>query len=105
MSEKRIIWTVIGGAAILVGWRSIRTASDPIPQLAGVGAAGIMLLFTAEIAPKLGSGLAVLMGIALALNWEQLPTVKEKPLGSGGPLTGAPTAPPTGGGGGGGGAW
>jgi len=104
MSEKRIVWTVIGGASILVGWRTIRTGGDPIPQLAGIGAAGIMLLFTAEIAPKFASGLAVLLGISLAYNWDKLPTLAEKPLGGGGTLTGTsptPTAP----GGGGGGAW
>lgn len=105
MSEKRIIWTVVGGASLLVGWRTIRTGSDPIPQLVGIGAAGIMLLFTAEIAPKLASGLAVLLGISLAYNWDKLPTVAQKPLGLGGPLTGSPTSPPSGGSGGGGGAW
>lgn len=104
MSDKRIIWSVIGGTSILVGWRTIRSGNDPIPQLVGIGGAGLMLLFAAEIAPKLASGLAVLLGISFALSWEKLPTIAERPLGSGGPLTGTPPAP-TGGGGGGGGAW
>ena len=102
MSEKRTIWAVIGGAAVLTGYRTLRTGSDPIPQLAGIGAAGVMLLFVAEITPKFASGLAVLMGVAFAYSWQ--PTEQKAP-GTGGPLTGAPTAPPQGGGGGGGGAW
>lgn len=102
MSDKRIIWTVIFGASALTAWRFIRQGSDPIPQLAGITGAGIMLLVASEVAPKLASSMAVLMGIALALNWKQLPTTQTQRLGQGGPFSG--TAP-TGSGGGGGGAW
>ena len=80
MDDKRIIWTVLFGAAALTGWRHIRTGSDPIPQLAGIGATGIMLLITAEFAPKLGSGFAILLAITLALNWDTLPSTKQQPL-------------------------
>lgn len=70
MNPKRTVWVVIAGSGILVGYRALKTGSDPIPQLAGIGAAGLILLFGAEIAPKLASGLAVLLGISLALNWD-----------------------------------
>lgn len=103
MSDKRIIWTVVFGASALTGWRFLRTGADPIPQLVGIGAAGIMLLVTAEFAPKLGSGLAALMGVAFALNWQTLPTTTAQPIGQGGPFTGTRETPT--GSGGGGGAW
>lgn len=76
MNPKRTIWTVVFGASLLVGYRAFRTGTDPIPQLAGVGTAGIMLLFLAEPAPKLASGFAVLMALTLALNWDQLPAMR-----------------------------
>jgi len=104
MSDKRVIWTVIFGASALTAWRFMREGSDPIPQLAGITGAGIMLLVTAEVAPKLASSLSVLLGISLALNWKTLPTTKAQPLGKGGPFTGTAETP-TGSAGGGGGAW
>lgn len=71
MNETRLIWTVIIGAAGLTVYRSIRETNDPIPQLAGIGATGAMLLLMAEVQPKLASSFAVLIGIVFALNWEQ----------------------------------
>lgn len=68
--SKRTIWVVIGGSGVLVGWRALRHGVDPIPQWAGLGAAGVILLFLAEPAPKLASGFATLLGISLALNWD-----------------------------------
>lgn len=76
VNPKRTIWTVIFGASMLTGYRALTTQSDPIPQLAGIGAAGIMLLFLAEPAPKLASGFAVLMAITLALNWDIQPRIR-----------------------------
>lgn len=71
MDPKRTVWTVIFGAGLLVGYRSLKEGNDPIPQLAGIGATGVILLFLAEPLPKVASGFAVLMGVALALNWDQ----------------------------------
>lgn len=68
--SKRAIWVVIGGGSVLVGWRALRRGVDPIPQWAGLGAAGVILLFLAEPAPKLASGFAILVGISLAMNWD-----------------------------------
>lgn len=70
MDEKRVIWVVIAGTALLTGWKAIRTKSDPIPQLAGIGATGVILLFMAEAAPKLASSFAVLFGVAYAYGYE-----------------------------------
>lgn len=70
MKSKRAIWIVIVGGGLLVGWRSLKEGVDPIPQWAGLGAAGTILLFLAEPAPKLASGFAVLIGISMALNWD-----------------------------------
>lgn len=80
MNEKRVIWTVVAGTAMLTVWRAVRTTTDPTPQLAGIGATGVMLLFMAEVAPKLASGFAVLFGLAYALAWE--PTeIETEPVG------------------------
>jgi hypothetical protein len=68
MTPKRTIWVVVFGAGMLTGYRALKTGTDPIPQLAGIGAAGIILLFLAEPAPQLASGFAVLLAITLALN-------------------------------------
>lgn len=70
MNPKRTVWTVVFGAGALVGYRALKTGGDPIPQLAGIGAAGVILLFLAEPAPQLAAGFAVLLGISLALNWD-----------------------------------
>lgn len=72
MNPTRTIWVVIGGAGLLTGWRAIRTGTDPIPQWAGIGAAGVMLLFLAEFAPKFASGFSVLLGITFALNYQPI---------------------------------
>lgn len=80
MKEKRLIWMMVLGTSGLTVWRSLRTKTDPIPQLAGIGAAGVMLLFASEINPKIASGFAVLMSLAFALAWE--PTqITELPTG------------------------
>jgi hypothetical protein len=76
MNPTRTIWAVIFGAGLLTGYRALRTGSDPIPQWAGIGAAGIMLLFLAEVSPKLASGFSVLLAISLALNYNQLEATK-----------------------------
>jgi hypothetical protein len=71
VSDKRLILTVGTGLALLIGWRALRTGTDPIPQLAGTGAVTLALLFAAEAAPKLASGFAVLLAVAFALNYQQ----------------------------------
>ncbi len=82
MSEKRLIWTVIFGAAILTGYRALKAGdTDPIQQLAGIGAAGVMLLFLAEVAPKFASSFAVLLALTFALNYRPAPTYR--PLNTG----------------------
>lgn len=73
MDPKQTVWTMIGGTSLLVGYRALRDGVDPIPQLAGIGATGIILLFVAEAAPKLAAGFAVLVGITFALNWDITP--------------------------------
>lgn len=77
MSETRIIWLAIAGTSGLTVWRAIRTQTDPIPQLAGIGVTGVFLLMIAELQPKLASGFAMLFGIAYALNWDQLPALPD----------------------------
>lgn len=82
MNEKRIIWAVVTGTGLLVGWRTVRTGNDPVPQLAGIGATGVILLLTAEVAPKLASAIAVLVGISFTFGW--VPTQQVYPVDTGG---------------------
>jgi hypothetical protein len=70
MDGKQTVWVVVGATSILTGYRALTTGFDPIPQLAGIGASGVILLFLAEPAPKFAASLAVLMGLTLVLNWE-----------------------------------
>lgn len=83
MDGKQTVWAVIGGASLLVGYRALNEGYDPIPQLAGIGASGVILLFMADPFPKLASSFAILMGLTLALNWDNIgrlvPTGPDKP--------------------------
>ena len=74
MDSKKTVWSVIGAAGLLVGYRAIKDGYDPIPQWAGIGATGVILLFLAEPLPKFAASLAVLMGLTLVLNYDNLPT-------------------------------
>jgi hypothetical protein len=70
VNGKRTVWVVVGGASLLTGYRAITRGFDPIPQLAGIGASGVILLFLAEPFPKFAASIAVMLGATLALNWD-----------------------------------
>lgn len=72
MDGKKTVWVVVGATSLLVGYRALSEHYDPIPQLAGIGATGVILLFVAEPFPKFAASLAVLMGLTLALNWDSI---------------------------------
>lgn len=73
MNPTRLIWTVIVGTSGLTVYRAIREKSDPIPQLAGIGTTGAILLLLGEIQPKFAASFAVLLAIVFAVNWDQTP--------------------------------
>lgn len=72
----KTVWVVIGGATILVGYRALTDGYDPIPQLAGLGAAGVILLFLADPFPKFAGSLATLLGVSLVLNWDNISRIQ-----------------------------
>lgn len=98
MKEKQTVWIVIFGAGALVGYRALREGNDPIPQLAGIGTAGVILLMLAGPAPKLASGMAVLMGISFVFGY----TDTERIRGGGRRTNPSNDVPAVGGGGSGG---
>ena len=73
---SRTVWTVLGAVSILVGYRAVTDGYDPIPQLAGIGASGIVLLFLADPFPKFAGSLAMLLAVSLALNWDNIPRLQ-----------------------------
>lgn len=66
MNGKRIVWASIIGLSVLAGFQWIRDGKDPLPQLAGTGAAGFLLLMLAEAgdgAERIAGAFAVLAAL------------------------------------------
>lgn len=84
MTPTRTIWTVIAGTSLITGYRALRDGHDPIPQIAAIGTAGVILLFVAGPLPKVASGLSVLIGISFVFNLDLVENANRRRISGGG---------------------